>query len=125
MFIDNERFVHYTVESPARANVRIGWLHQVNHELTRIGRIRTPLLASPLPLRPVGPMGRIRGLKSESERIGYFCRPNMRIITSITGVEAVKGWSHDHMFRTKSVISIPVSARMTTMDSRLSTFQIE
>ena len=55
----------------------------------------------------------------------YGFKPNMRTMTSMMGVDAVKVSSHVHMFRTKSVINIPVTDRTTTMASRLSTFQIE
>jgi len=55
----------------------------------------------------------------------YGCKPNMRTITSMIGVDAVKVSSQVHMLRTMSVISIPVMDKTTTMTKRLKTFQIE
>lgn len=53
------------------------------------------------------------------------CKPNMRIITSMMGVDAVNVSFQLHMLRTRSVISIPVIDNTTTIARRLSTFHSE
>lgn len=58
-------------------------------------------------------------------RSDHGCKPNMRTIISMTGVDAVNVSFQVHILRTKSVISIPVMDKMTTIARRLRTFQIE